>query len=280
MDELNLYLQQLPNFLHSELASHVGNLSGVDQIGIVDRYWSAANQLILSKRAPLRQDHIDNAQALWNGLQSTKEDMENRKLLQGMPGNVGTDFFSMTIAADFVLQSIRFLTDFRARLEALSVRLKEQQRQHVQRQAEEAARRRAEEAARAHAQAREAARIQAEEAALAKAQAEEAARRLAEEQAAQQQAREAALQLAQRQVEEAARLLAQRQADEKAARKAPDAQNPVGLIAGPEATFQIKAALDKLRAAIEGAVEEFAGAIGSHDLSEQQLMTIGAIKSV
>jgi pyruvate/2-oxoglutarate dehydrogenase complex dihydrolipoamide acyltransferase (E2) component len=276
MDELNHFLHQLPNFLQSEITSQAGNLSGSDQIGIVDRYWTAANQLIASKRAPLRQEHIDNARYLWNGTQSTKVDMENRQLLRDMPGPVGTDFYTMTITTDFYLQSIRFLTEFRVSLEALSARLKEQQRLHAQHQAQEAARRLAEAAALAQAQAAETARRQAEAAAHARMLAEETARRVAEEQAAQERAKEAALQLAERQVKEAAQALAQRQAENTPISKESEVTRPVDFIAGPE----IKAAIGKLKLTIEQAVADLSDVINRYDPSGDQFARLHAIDSL
>lgn len=279
MDELNHYLHQLPDFLRAEVTAKVGNVGHLHPTQVIDHYWAATHDLMANKRAPLQQEHIDNAKLLLGNMQSTKADMENRMLLQSFPGPVGTDFYTMTINADFQMQSIRFLNEFKTNIESLHARLKEQERQHAQRLAEDAVRRQAEAAARAQAQAQEAARLQAEAAARARAQAEETARRLAEEQAAQQRAKEAALQLAQRQVEEAARDLALRKADEKSISPEPDPTRSTELIVGPEATLQIKSAIGKLKKAIEEAIAEFSDVINAYDLSDQQFATLHSVES-
>ncbi|KTB65174.1 hypothetical protein AO067_05990 [Pseudomonas viridiflava ICMP 13104] len=245
MDELNHQLNQLPNFLHAEVSHHVGNTDGQPQAYIVERHINAANHLMASKRAPLRQDHIDNITFMWGDTRSSKHDMENRALLRSMPGSVQTDFFSMTIDADFHMQSIRFLSEFKISLESLHARLKEQERQHAERLAQEAAQR------------------QAEEAARAKAEAEETARRIAQEQAAQQRAQEAALQLAQRQIEEAERALAQRLAEEARVREA-ESRQAVHVTCGPDALRDVEGAIKVLKDSIEIAITDFSNAITAH----------------
>ncbi|KPW31946.1 hypothetical protein ALP45_00460 [Pseudomonas coronafaciens pv. atropurpurea] len=162
----------------------------------------------------------------------------------------------MTIDADFHMQSIRFLGEFKISLESLLARLKEQERQHAERMAQKAAQR------------------QAEEAARARAEAEEAARRLAEEQAAQQRAIEAALQLAQRQVEEAEHALALRNAEEARTREA-ESRHAVEVTFGPEASREIDDAIKVLRGTIEIAITDFSNAINPHGaLDMSRLETI------
>ncbi|MEE4333797.1 hypothetical protein V2K50_19385 [Pseudomonas alliivorans] len=251
MDELNHHLQQLPNFLQAELAAHIGSLSGLEYTGITERYIHTAHHLINSKRAPLQQAHIDNVRFMWGDVRATKLDMENKALLRSLPGGGQTDFYSMTVDADFHLQSIRFLNEFKAGLESLHGRLKEQQRQHTELVAQEAARRAAENAARA------------------RMQAEEAARRMAEEHAAQQRAREAALQLAQRQTEEAAREVTRRKAEE-ALRLASESARTAKAMLGPEATKEIGVALNALKNAIEFAVTECSNALSAQGVSNTE----------
>ncbi|KWT10328.1 hypothetical protein AL047_15170 [Pseudomonas syringae pv. broussonetiae] len=65
MEELHHHLQQLPGFLQAELAAHVGDWNGTRYIDITDKHIHAINHLVASKRAPLRQDHIDNSYFLW-----------------------------------------------------------------------------------------------------------------------------------------------------------------------------------------------------------------------
>lgn len=170
MEELHHHLRQLPGFLQAELAAQVGDWSGIRYIDITDKHVHAINQLIAIKRAPLRQDHIDNSYFLWGADPWDKSSLELNAEIRAIPGRVPTDFFYMTGDARFHIESIRFLNELKGNLESLHARLIEQEREYNERMAQEAAQR------------------QAEEEARARAEAEEAARRLAEEQAAQQRA--------------------------------------------------------------------------------------------
>ncbi|MGV6396549.1 hypothetical protein ACTUVN_001983 [Pseudomonas caspiana] len=256
MEEFYSQLHQLPNFLQSEVTAHAGHLHGLSSVQIVSRYRGAADHLIASKHASVQQEHIDNANLFWGGTQSTKADVENMMVLGTMPGHGATDFYSLTVKANFVMQCIRFLSNFRNSLMSIQPRLEEQERQQARRQAEEAARqlaqRLAEEAARQ----------------LAQQQAEEAERqRRAEEVAAQQRAKEVAMQLAQRQVEEATRALAQRRAEEQARQAAIEQSEPgsgVSLVSGPRRIAEIETAVFQLKHKVERAVEEFAQTVDVH----------------
>ncbi|MBI6818276.1 hypothetical protein [Pseudomonas syringae] len=262
MDELTHHLNQLPDFLHSEVSHHAGNTDGQPPAHVVERYINATHHLMTSKRVPLRQEYIDNITFMWGDTRSSKQDMENRALLRNMPGGRQTDFFSMTIDADFHMQSIRFLGEFKISLESLLARLKEHERQHAERMAQEAAQR------------------QAEEEARARAEVEEAARRLAEEQAAQQRAIEAAFQLAQRQVEEAEHALALRNAEEARAKEA-ESNRAIEMTLGPEASREIDNAIKVLRGTIEIAITDFSNTISAHGaLDMSQLEAIQNMSAV
>ncbi len=89
---------------------------------------------------------------------------------------------------------------------------------------------------------------------------------MAEEHAAQQRAREAALQLAQRQIEEAAREVAHRKAEE-ALRLASESVRTAEAMLGPEATKHIGVALNALKNAIEFAVLECSNALSAQGVS-------------
>lgn len=276
MEEFNHHLHQLPNFLQGELHAHVGSTQGISPVQIVARYWAMANHLIGVKHAGLDPAHVANVQFMWGNVQSSKADVENMMQLRSLPGHGATDFYSMTVNANFFLQCIRFLTQFRDAMAGLQPRLEEQERQEARRRAEQEA-------------ARERARLQAEEAArqLAQRQAEEAA-------AARRRAEEAALQLAQRQIEEAARALAQRKAEEQvlqAAREAleqavgetaveagptdslpsaetsvegrGDTRSVVHVVAGPKMSAEVEKAVLELQKDIERAVLAFAGVLSA-----------------
>lgn len=256
MNGLYNQLNQLPNFLQSEVTTQAGNLQGLSPVQIVSRYRAACEQLIASKRSGLRQEHIDNATFLWGNLTSTKVDVENMMTLRNLPGARATDFFSLTAEANFFMQCVRFLIEFASALPAIQTRLEEEERQQ--------ARQLAEAAARQHAQ-----RLAEEEAArqLAQRLAEEAARRQAEELAAQQRAKEAAMQLAQRQVEEAALALAKRKEQEKASQtKAEEGHSnqPIDLQSGPRLVAELETAVFRLRHKIDRAVDEFARTMEPH----------------
>ncbi|KPY88797.1 hypothetical protein ALP50_04924 [Pseudomonas syringae pv. spinaceae] len=255
MEELRHHLQQLPDFLQAELAAQVGDWGGSEYIDITDRHIHALNQLITNKRAPLRQDHIDNIPIELDATPWTKSDIEMNARLNSLnlTGIIPIDFFSMTVYAQFHMESIRFLNELKTQLESLHARIKEQHRQHVERLAQEAANR----------QAQEAAHRQAEEAARARAEAEAAARRLAEEQAAQQRAIEAAFQLAQRQIEEAEHALALRNAEEARATEA-ESLRVIEVTFGPEASREIDNAIKVLRGTIEIAITDFSNTISAH----------------
>ncbi|RMQ45147.1 hypothetical protein [Pseudomonas amygdali] len=256
MEELHHHLQQLPGFLQAELAAHVGDWNGTRYIDITDKHIHAINHLVASKRAPLRQDHIDNSYFLWGTDPWDKSSLELNAQMRGMPSGVPTDFYYMTGDARFHMESIRFLNELKDNLESLHARLIEQEREYNERMAQEAAHR------------------QAEEAARARAEAEAAARRLAEEQAAQQRAIEAALQLAQRQVEEAKHALALRNAEEARAKEA-ESRHAVEVTFGPEASREIDNAIKVLRGTIEIAITDFSNAINAHGaLGLSQLETI------
>jgi flagellar biosynthesis GTPase FlhF len=204
----------------------------------------------------LRQEHIDNAKFLWGNLTSTKVDLENRMMLRTHPGAKPTDFFSLTIEADFFMQCIKFLTEFVGALPAIQARLEEEERQQARRLAEEAARQQAQ-------------RLAEEEAArqLAQRQAEEAARRLAEELAAQQRAKDAAMQLAQRQIEEAKLALAKRMEQEKASQTKTEEGHPnkaIHLQSTPRLIAELETAVFRLRHDIDRAVDEFARTIETY----------------
>jgi flagellar biosynthesis GTPase FlhF len=250
MNGLYNQLNQLPNFLQSEVTAQAGNLQGLSDVQIVNRYRIACEQLIVSKRSGLRQEHIDNAIFIWGNSTSTKVDVENRMLLRMLPGPRATDFFSLSIEADFFMQCIRFLTEFAGALPAIQARLEEEERQQVRRLAEEAARQQAQ-------------RLAEEEAArqLAQRQAEEAARRQAEELAAQQRAKEAAMQLAQRQIEEATLALAKRLEEEKASQTKTEEEHSSEntlMQSGPRLIAELETAVFRLRHDIDRAVDEFA----------------------
>lgn len=253
MDELNHHLQQLPDFLQAELATQVGSLGGLEYIDLADRHVHAINSLIAKKRAPLRQEHINNIPVVLGNVHWTKSDLEMHARLGSLTGIVPVDFFSMTVYAQFHMESIRFLKELKANLESLHARLKEQHRQHLERLAQEAANR----------QAQENAQRQADADARAKAASQEAARRVAQEQAAQQRAKEAALQLALRQIEDAERALAQRQAQETRAREA-KSQHAVQLTFGPEALRDVEGAIRMLKDSIEIAITDFSNAITAY----------------
>ncbi|KMY01440.1 hypothetical protein V476_09905 [Pseudomonas syringae KCTC 12500] len=256
MEELHHHLRQLPGFLQAELAAQVGDWSGIRYIDITDKHVHAINQLIAIKRAPLRQDHIDNSYFLWGADPWDKSSLELNAEIRAIPGRVPTDFFYMTGDARFHIESIRFLNELKGNLESLHARLIEQEREYNERMAQEAAQR------------------QAEEEARARAEAEEAARRLAEEQAAQQRAIEAAFQLAQRQVEEAEHALALRNAEEARAKEA-ESNRAIEMTFGPEASREIDNAIKVLRGTIEIAITDFSNAINPHGaLNMSQLEAI------
>ncbi|GAB0077751.1 hypothetical protein I4I80_21235 [Pseudomonas syringae pv. tomato] len=247
MEELRHHLQQLPDFLQAELAAQVGDWGGSEYIDITDRHIHALNQLITNKRAPLRQDHIDNIPIELDATPWTKSDIEMNARLNSLnlTGIIPIDFFSMTVYAQFHMESIRFLNELKTQLESLHARIKEQHRQHVERLAQEAANR----------QAQEAAQRQAEEEARARAE--------AEEQAAQQGAIEAAFQLAQRQVEETEHALALRNAEEARATEA-ESLRVIEVTFGPEASREIDNAIKVLRGTIEIAITDFSNTISAH----------------
>ncbi|KTB96319.1 hypothetical protein [Pseudomonas syringae] len=253
MEELRHHLQQLPDILQVELATQVGDWGTLEYIEITDRHIQAINHLIANKHAPLRQDHIDNIPTALGDARWTKSDIEMHARLGSLTGVTPIDFFSMTVYAQFQMESIRFLNELKANLESLHARIKEQNRQYLERLATEAANR----------QAQEAAQRQAEEEARARAEAEEAARRLAEEQAAQQRAIEAAFQLAQRQVEEAEHALALRNAEEARATEA-ESLRVIEVTFGPEASREIDNAIKVLRGTIEIAITDFSNTISAH----------------
>ncbi|WP_025996717.1 hypothetical protein [Pseudomonas viridiflava] len=266
MEELIHHLHQLPDFLKNELMAHVGNTNGLEDIHIAERYLQAINHLVANKRAPLQQAHIDNIPSIFGNAPATQSDLELEARLRAIPGIAPTDFYSMTVYAQFYMESIRFLNTLKTKLESLHSHLQEQRRLHAERIAQEAARL---EAARIHALAEDAARRAAEDAARARMQAEEAARRMAEEHAAQQRAREAALQLAQRQIEEAAREVAHRKAEE-ALRLASESVRTAEAMLGPEATKHIGVALNALKNAIEFAVVECSNALSAQGVSNAE----------
>lgn len=272
MEEFYSQLHQLPNFLQSEVTAHAGHLHGLSPVQIVSRYRGATDHLIASKRAGIQQEHIDNANLFWGGIQSTKADVENMMTLGTLPGHGATDYYSLTVKANFVMQCIRFLSNFRNSLMSIQPRLEEQERQHARRQAEEAA--------------RQLAQRQAEEAArqLAQQQAEEAERqRRADEVAAQQRAKEAAIRLAQHQVEEATRALIQRRAEEQARQVAieqSDSGTGITLLSGPKVVAEIETAVFQLKQKVQRAVEEFAEVVEvNFDASDTgHLKAIGYVK--
>ncbi|HEX8541391.1 MAG TPA: hypothetical protein VF671_06790 [Pseudomonas sp.] len=288
MEEFNHHLHQLPNFLQNELHAHVGSTHGVSPVQIVARYRAMADHLIATKRGGLDPAHVANVSFMWGNVQSSKADVENMMQLRSMPGHGATDFYSMTVNANFFLQCIRFLTHFRDAMAGLQPRLEEQERQQARLRAEEEARRLAQR------QAEEAARL------LAQRQAEEAARQLAQRQAeeaeaARQRAKEAALQLAQRQIEEAARALAQRKAEEQAlqaareileqsrteaavveeagagqlqpAEASSNGHSGVREISGPRVTGEVEKAVLELQKDIERAVVTFARVLAAQSTS-------------
>lgn len=274
MEEFNVQLQQLPNFLQGELHSHVGSTHGISPVQIVARYRAMADHLIATKRAGLDPAHVANVQFMWGNVQSSKADVENMMKLRGMPGHGATDFYSMTVNANFFLQCIRFLTQFRDAMAGLQPRLEEQERHQARLRAEE--------------EARQLAQRQAEEVAR-----QQLAQRLAEEaQAAHQRAREAALQLAQRQIEEAAQALAKREAEEQALRAARaileqtavenvpvEAEvtgtmknetadgSVVQLVSGPRMSREIEQAVLELQRDIERAIAAFAHVLNAQRIS-------------
>ncbi|HEX8541948.1 MAG TPA: hypothetical protein VF671_09610 [Pseudomonas sp.] len=286
MEEFNFQLQQLPGFLQNELNAHVGPTHGISPAQVVARYRAMADYLIATKRAGLDPAHVENVQFMWGNVQSSKADVENMMHLRTLPGHGATDFYSMTVNANFFLQCIRFLTQFRDAMAGLQPRLEEQERQQARMRAEE--------------EARQLARRQAEEAArqLALRQAEEAARQLAqrqaeEAQAARQRAKEAALQLAQRQIEEAAQALAQRQVEEQALQAAravleqstantapllaetgaiserqpedePGDGSFIQMISGPRMTREIEKAVIDLQKDIDRAIVAFSRVLNAH----------------
>jgi len=69
MEELNNHLQQLPNFLQAELAAHIGSLSGLEYIGITERYIHTAFHLIIGSCVKLEIHHkhwISNGGAVYD----------------------------------------------------------------------------------------------------------------------------------------------------------------------------------------------------------------------
>ncbi|AKF49161.1 hypothetical protein [Pseudomonas syringae] len=262
MEELHHHLRQLPGFLQAELAAQVGDWSGIRYIDITDKHVHAINHLIAIKRAPLRQDHIDNSYFLWGADPWDKSSLELNAQMRATPGGLPTDFYYMTVDARFHIESIRFLNELKGNLESLHARLIEQEREYNERMAQEAAQR------------------QAEEEARARAEAEEAARRLAEEQAAQQRAIEAAFQLAQRQVEEAEHALALRNAEEARAKEA-ESNRAIEMTFGPEASREIDNAIKVLRGTIEIAITDFSNTISAHGaLDMSQLEAIQNMSTV
>lgn len=267
MEELNHHLHQLPDFLQAELSALVGDRHGLQYIDITDRYIHAVNNLNASKRAPLQQEHIDNISFIFGDIHSTKEDLELNARLRAIPGIVPTDFYSMTIYAYFHMESIRFLNELKRNLESLHARIKEQHRQHFERLAHEAAQR-------AQAEVDAAKRRAFEEAERARAESEEAARRIAQEQAAQQRAKEAALQLAERQIEEAERALTQRREEEARTRVA-ESRHAVEVTFGPDALRDVEGAIKVLKGSIEIAVTDFSNAMTAYgSLDMRQLEAI------
>lgn len=214
MTDYNYHLNQLPNFLITQVNTAAGALHGLSLDQIIARYRSATEHVIAVKRAkhwPGFGDHD-----ILFGIRNTKTQLDaNFVWLAGMASDAGFDIHNITephfLLAQCDYESLLFLNIFHSYLVSAQAQLNEAARQHAQRQAEEAARqlaqRHAEEAARQNAQR------QAEEAArqIAQRHAEEAARQLA-----QRQAEEAARLLAQHQAETAARELALRQAEEAA----------------------------------------------------------------
>lgn len=263
MEELNHHLHEVPDFLQAELAARVGKTDGVEYIDITERYIHAINYLISTKHAPLQHEHINNISAIFGHTQSTKSDLELNARLRAIPGIVPTDVYSMTVYAQFHVESIRFLNELKVKLESLYARMQEARRQHLERIAQEAAHR---ETVRIQTLADEATRRAAEEAAQARMQAEEAARRMAEEHAAQQRAQEEALQLAQHQFDEALRAVAHRKAEETH-RLVQESARTVEALFGPETTREIGTALNTLKHAIESAIGEFSNALNAHGLS-------------
>jgi flagellar biosynthesis GTPase FlhF len=201
---------------------------------------------------------------MWGNVQSSKADVENMMQLRSLPGHGATDFYSMTVNANFFLQCIRFLTQFRDAMAGLQPRLEEQERQEARRRAEQEA-------------ARERARLQAEEAArqLAQRQAEEAA-------AARRRAEEAARALAQRKAEEQALQAAcealEQAVGETAVEAGPtdslpsaetsvegrgDTRSVVHVVAGPKMSAEVEKAVLELQKDIERAVLAFAGVLSA-----------------
>jgi hypothetical protein len=256
MEELNHQLQLMPQFLQSEVHSRVGSLQGLSPSRVVNRYRVLAQEIALTKRTSLRQDHIDNANFFRGRTISTKKDVENMNTLRELPGPRATDFYSLSMDADFVMQCVGFLTTFGNNLGQIQSRLEDAERRQAQEAGLQAAKRQAEEATRelAQRQAEEAARLTAE-------------RVRAESIAVDQRRKEAAMQLAQRQVEAAGAALAQRRAEEEALRSStlpPASTGVVQLIRGPEGLPMIEIAVVNLKHAIDQAIEEFVEAVELH----------------
>lgn len=247
MDE-QVNLHPLPDFLRAELSEHVGNVAGLTPRQRVVRYRASAEQLIASKRAGLKQEHVNhvNSVPFLSTSRYTKEDLELSNRLRSMPGLRPTDLDSMAIDAIFFLESNRHLMEFSAGLGQLEAHLAEQERLRAQQQAQEAAR--------LHAQ------LLAEETAR-RLQAEEAARELVRLQI------EEARQRAQHEVEEAARKLAQQKAEQETLRATTMPIIPassIKLIFGSQATADVTTAMATLKSSIDQAITVFSETLRPH----------------
>lgn len=108
MEELNSYLNDLPDFLRAELDAHVGSIDGIEPFYVTDRYIHAINDMVSRKRAPLQQVHVDNIPSIYGQALMSKSDIELNARLRAIPGIMAKDFFSMTVYAQFYMESIRF----------------------------------------------------------------------------------------------------------------------------------------------------------------------------
>ncbi|MBD8124112.1 hypothetical protein IFT62_23190 [Pseudomonas lutea] len=281
-------LQQLPSSIQSEVIAHLGSITGMSDLQVVERYRDAASQLRAAKLAsipPYAPGERDDAGHL------TLDQFNNM---------VGADLSFMSAPLVEVHRQIIasevvwYLSNFINQLSSTHAQMIEAARQEAQRRAEEAARQLAQQ--QAEEAARQRARQQAEAAARLHSQrlAEQQAREL-EQRRANEAAQLAARQLAEQQAEAAAQALISQRAQESALREARLATELVAVtrepvpqarsdakgependladsqplhhllfVPGPLAMVEVERATVVLKQRIDTAVAEYASAIGPY----------------
>ena len=288
MAHYTVLLQQLPGSIQSEVIAHLGSITGMSELQIVERYRDAASQLKAAKLASIPPYAPGE---------------------RNYPGHLTLDQFNSMVGADLSFvsaslvevhrqliasEAVWYLSNFINQLSSTHAQMIEAARQEAQRRAEEAARQLAQQ--QAEEAARQRARQQAEAAARLHTQrlAEQQAREL-EQRRANEAAQLAARQLAEQQAEAAAQALINQRAQESALREARLATELVAarkepipqtrsdasgepeddladsqalrhllFVPGPLAMVEVERATVVLKQRIDTAVAEYASSIGPY----------------